>query len=105
MNEPHAMRLKEVVRELQRRELDCLLVTHPANWFYLAGFTGDSGILVVTANGSTLITDGRFTTQAKEECPGIGVQHQKGALDASAGEWLKQRGIRRAGYGPEHWTV
>ena len=59
-----AKRRREVVQELKRRELDCLLVTHPANWYYLTGFSGESGILVLTREGTTLITDGRFTAQA-----------------------------------------
>ncbi len=105
MSEPYTKRRQEVVKELRRRHLDCLLVTHPANWYYLTGFTGDSGILIVTPHGSTLMTDGRFTTQAREESPGIRVHIQKGALLASAAEWLKQQGILRVGYDPERWTV
>jgi Xaa-Pro aminopeptidase len=105
MSEPYAKRRREVVRELKRRELDCLLVTLPADWYYLTGFSGDSGVVAVTAAGTTLVTDGRFTTQAKEESPGIRVQLQKGALYESAGGWLKQKGIRRAGYDPAQWTV
>jgi Xaa-Pro aminopeptidase len=105
MSEQYARRRREVVRELKRRELDCLLVTHPANWYYLTGFSGESGILVVTAEGTTLITDGRFTTQARQEAHEIRVELQKGALYGSVGEWLKHRGIRRVGYDPGQWTV
>lgn len=105
MIEPYAKRRRQVVRELQRRELDCLLVTHPPNWYYLTGFTGDSGILTVTADGPTLITDGRFMTQAKEESPGIRVQLQRGTLATSTGDWLKLQGVRRVGYDPAQWTV
>ena len=49
MSDTFAKRRREVARELKRRELDCLLVTHPANWYYLTGFTGESGVLVVTS--------------------------------------------------------
>ena len=93
------------MRELKRRALDCLLVTHPANWYYLTGFTGESGVLAVTAAGTVLTTDGRFTTQAKEESPGVRVKLQKGSLYGSVGEWLKRQGIRRAAYDPDQWTV
>src|SRR5271166_791309 len=105
MMEHYAKRRQEVARELKRRELDCLLVTHPPNWYYLTGFTGDSGVLVLTPQGTTLITDGRFTTQVKEESPGIHVELQKGALYGFVGEWLKKRRIKRAGYDPAQWTV
>jgi len=59
----------------------------------------------VTPDRTLLLTDGRFTTQARQESPGIRVQLHKGALYASMGDWLKQQGIRRAGYDPDQWTV
>lgn len=93
------------MRELKQRGLDCLLVTHPANWYYLTGFSGDSGVLLVTNQGTILVTDGRFTAQAKEESHGIQVELQKLALYGTVGEWLKQKGIQRAGYDPNQWTV
>jgi Xaa-Pro aminopeptidase len=105
MNDIYAKRRRSVAKELKRRGLDCLLVSHPANWYYLTGFTGDSGVLVMGTRGTTLITDGRFTIQAAEESPGIHIELQKGPLYACVGEWLKRRGIRRAGYDPEQWTV
>jgi Xaa-Pro aminopeptidase len=105
MTEVHAKRRWDVLRELKQRELDCLLVTHPANWYYLTGFTGDSGALAVSAEGATLITDGRFTAQAREESPGTRLELQKGALYAFLGDWLLRRGMRRVGYDPGQWTV
>jgi len=105
MTQTFPIRRQRVMRELKRRSLDCLLVTHPANWYYLTGFTGESGVLVMAPGGTTLITDGRFTTQAREESPGIRLELQKGSLYASVGEWLNHRGIRRVGYDPERWTV
>jgi Xaa-Pro aminopeptidase len=105
MSTPFTNRRRKVVRELARRKLDCLLVTHPANWYYLTGFTGESGVLAITQDGSTLITDGRFTVQAKDEAPGVRVVLQKDSLYACAGEWLRQQKMRRAGYDPGQWTV
>lgn len=105
MSKMYAERRRLVVRELRQRHLDCLLVTQPANWYYLTGFTGESGVLCITHRGAALITDGRFTTQAKQEAPGVQIELQKGALYTALGEWLKKRGVRRAGYDPEQWTV
>ena len=72
MSDQHAKRRREVLRTLDERGLDCLLVTHPPNWYYLTGFTGESGVLVVSGEATTLLTDGRFTVQAKEEARGKG---------------------------------
>jgi Xaa-Pro aminopeptidase len=105
MSKLYVQRRRLLVRELRQRHLGCLLVTHPANWYYLTGFTGESGVLCISHRGATLITDGRFTTQAKQEAPGLQIELQKGALYAAVGEWLKKRGVRRVGYDPEQWTV
>lgn len=105
MNTEFRNRRKQIVQGLKKRDLDCLLVTHPPNWYYLTGFTGESGVLAITPHGTTLITDGRFTTQAREESPGIRVELQKGSLYASAGEWLARHKLTRPGYDPVQWTV
>jgi Xaa-Pro aminopeptidase len=105
MSQEFTKRRRQVVHEARRLGLDCLLVTHPANWCYLTGFTGEAGVLVVSAAGATLITDGRFTTQAKEESPGIRVELQSGGLYSSVGAWLKGNKMRRAGYDPDQWIM
>jgi Xaa-Pro aminopeptidase len=79
------------------------LVTRPANWYYLTGFTGESGALVVSRRGTTLITDGRFTAQARGEISGVRIVQQKGSLVAAVGEFLK--GAGSVGFDASHVTV
>jgi len=105
MSAKHSQRRRQAARALRQRGLDCLIVTHPANWFYLTGFTGESGALVVERSAATLVTDGRFTVQAREEARGIGVVLQKGGLFPALGEWLRQRGLRRIGFDPCQLSV
>jgi Xaa-Pro aminopeptidase len=105
MRQPFANRQKAVIRELQHRQLDCLLVTHPANRYYLTGFAGESGVLVITEDRATLITDGRFTIEARQQCPEVRVELQQGSLYTSAGQWLRNNGILKAGFDPGQWTV
>src|SRR5438105_10289835 len=58
-------------RRLREKSLAALLITDELNVTYLTGFTGDSSYLVVTADRELLITDGRYTQQLSEECPGL----------------------------------
>ena len=50
------------------------LVSNPVNVRYLSGFTGSNGFLAFDASGCTLLTDGRYTTQAATECPDLSVR-------------------------------
>ena len=88
MNTGFAERRGALVQKFGGLKVESLLVTHPADWYYLTGFTGESGALVVTCRGTTLITDGRFTGQAKVETTGIAVAQQKGSLFEFTGEFL-----------------
>src|SRR6202795_4903446 len=105
MSTEHTKRRKAVLAEVASRKLDCLLVTHPAIWYYLTGFTGESGALVVSDDGATLLTDGRFTVQAKEETRGVRIELQQGGLFAAAGAFLRKKGWGRIGYDANQLTV
>jgi Xaa-Pro aminopeptidase len=98
MNTALAERRGRLVQKFGALQLDSLLVTHPADWYYLTGFTGDSGALVVSRRGTTLITDGRFIGQAKAETTGIAVAQQKGSLFESTGEFLAGSKARSTGF-------
>jgi Xaa-Pro aminopeptidase len=63
---------REKVRKAMRKiGVEALLVTDFTNVTYLTGFTGDDSYLLVREDGETLLTDGRYTTQLSEECPGL----------------------------------
>ncbi len=97
---------RRAIRAFLRGEgLDALLITKPENWYYLTGFTGESGALVVSRSGSTLITDGRFTTQARTEAKRVRLFTQKGSLAHSTGQLLRSNRLRSIAYDPAGITV
>jgi len=105
MKTPFQDRRGALVLKLKESKLDCLLVTSPANWYYLTRFTGESGALIVSPRGTTLVTDGRFMVQAREETSGVRVVLQKGSPSESAGLFLKGTSARRVGFDPALLTV
>jgi Xaa-Pro aminopeptidase len=105
MNTTFNNRRQLLKKELSGRHLDALLVTQPANWYYLTGFTGESGALLCGRKAATLVTDGRFAIQAGQETAGIEVLLQKGGLFEAIGEFVKKQGERRIGYDPTQLTV
>jgi Xaa-Pro aminopeptidase len=90
---------------MAKNKLEAMLVTHPANWFYLTGFTGEAGALIVDQGGATLITDGRFTTQVREETSSVRLVVQKGSLTESTGRFLEEKAERRVGFDAVHTSV
>ena len=86
-------------------KIDALLITSPANWYYLTSFTGEYGALVVSRNGTTLITDGRFMVQGRDEMSGVRIFQQKRSLFESAGQFLRDSKFHRVGFDPTQVTV
>jgi Xaa-Pro aminopeptidase len=105
----YANRIAKLQKLLRVRGLEALLVTSPADWYYLCGFTGESGLLLVRAKAGretvTLVTDGRFTVQAKEELAGVRVVVQRNGLYRSCGEILGTRKTGKVGFDGRHLTV
>ena len=51
-------------------KIDSALITNPYDVFYLSGFSGmGDGYLIITENDAYIITDSRYTVQAKDEAP------------------------------------
>ncbi len=94
-----------LLSEFSGAKIDSLLITSPANWYYMTGFTGESGALVVSRKVSTLITDGRFAAQSRAEVSGVRIVQQKGSLFESVGQFLKDTRFRRVGFDPTQVTV
>jgi Xaa-Pro aminopeptidase len=53
--------------------VDALLVTDLLNIRYLTGFTGGAGLLAMTSDSTTLVTDGRYGDQAAADLAAAGV--------------------------------
>src|SRR6266852_5023034 len=107
----HEGRLCRLQKELSPHRLDYLLVTHFPNIRYLCGFTGSAGVLLVNERGSVFFTDGRYTSQAREEVYGPKVIIARNAPLLAAAQWLNSsrkkaaRGAGVMGFEAEHMTV
>ena len=53
-----------------RASLDGLLLSNLTNVGYLTGFTGSNALALITRDTSMLLTDFRYLSQARDECPG-----------------------------------
>jgi Xaa-Pro aminopeptidase len=99
-----AGRWRAVRRAMAEQEIEALLVTHLPDVRWLCGFTGSNAALAVTATKAALFTDGRYTTQAREETRGARVAiAKKSALRECAA--LLGESAKQAWFDPEHTTV
>ena len=105
MKNPVQQRRRHLAAGFSDAKIDALLSTSPPNWFYLTGFTGESGALVVSRKGTTFITDGRFMVQGREEMRGVHLVQHQGPLFGSVGQFLKDSRCRRVGFDPTQITV
>ena len=63
-------RLTKIRRQLRRQNLDVMLISNSANVTYLTGFLGDDSWALLTGRAVYLITDSRYTEQARAQCGG-----------------------------------
>ena len=105
MKTPFEQRRRALQARIAGKHLSGVLSMNPASWYYLTGFTGEAGALLLSAKGSFLVTDGRFTAQAKEETSGLQVVKQDGSLMATVGSLLRSRPQNRIGFDAGQVTV
>ncbi len=67
-------RINLVRKWLEENSLEGLLVLKPENRVYLSGFTGSSGMLLVTSQSCYLFTDFRYLEQAQQEAPHLEIR-------------------------------
>jgi Xaa-Pro aminopeptidase len=99
-----ARRWVRLRRALANEKVEALLVTHLPDVRWLCGFTGSNAALAVTARQAVLFTDGRYTTQAREETQGARVVIAKHSALKACCALLSAR-ARQAAFDPDHTTV
>lgn len=95
---------------LDRQKLDAALFNvyeedrYRGNVFWLCGFSGSNGQLIITRRGAYLLTDGRYITQAEEEVSGARIVTYKWAeKNKTLVDTLKRARVKRLGVeGPTH---
>ncbi len=97
-------RIEAVKAVLGGNRLDGLLITKPQNWQYLCGFTGTTGVLIMTAADNYLITDFRYLDQAREEACGVHVIQPFALLEDAVAAQVARLGLKRLGVEGDHLT-
>ena len=100
--EPHAGRLERARATLRARRLDGYLITHRPDQYWLTGFTGEDGQVLLTARGVTLLSDGRFGETAEREAPWARRVLRKQRTPEPTVREIRQSRLTRLGFEPDH---
>ena len=77
-------RLCRLGNTLASREVEAVLISRPENRYYLSGFDGSAGFLLITATRQILAADFRYLEQAGKQAPGYEVFRTTGDV----ADWL-----------------
>jgi Xaa-Pro aminopeptidase len=98
-------RLEKLLGGLGDKNIDGILISQPENRYYLSGFDGSAGFLIITQNRSILATDSRYTIQAKSQAP----EYEIFPITSDIGGWFPELAaglnIKRLGFEGEHLTL
>jgi Xaa-Pro aminopeptidase len=95
----------EKARELFKNfDIDALLITSPSNRLYLSGFTGSSGVLLITKDDAFLVTDFRYNDQSREQAKGYNIVIHTAPIPEEIARLTKELSIKKVGFEQDHLT-
>jgi len=91
-------RIEKLKKAMEDKKLDGFFVGKPANRYYLSGFTGSAGNILLTREKAYFITDFRYTEQATEQCPHMEiVEHRLNKME-TVSDLVEKNGLSRIGF-------
>ncbi len=93
----YSSRLTKIRESITRKGMDGFLVTDINNVRYLTGFSGSSGLLLITRNETFFLTDFRYKGQAEREVKGWEIIMGKGDMINTIKDLSKKTDIKELG--------
>ncbi len=90
-------RLANLKKSLKNRRVDGFLITDINNVRYLTGFSGSSGLLLITEEKSFFVTDFRYKEQSEREVKGWDIVIGKGDTVKTIKSLSQKTGIKKLG--------
>lgn len=95
--------LKQIREKLEELSLDGAFFFKAENRYYVSGFTGSTGYALVLKEKNYFITDFRYITQVKEECPGFEILEI--STNKTLGDVLEELELNTLGFEDDFMTV
>jgi Xaa-Pro aminopeptidase len=94
------------VEKILENNIDGFVVNKPENQYYISGFSGE-GVIIITGNKNYIITDSRYTEQAKKETSGFEIIEKKTGTShfSISFQIIKELGLGKIGFESHSITV
>ncbi len=97
-------RIDRLRQNFDSHDVDAVLVTSSFNRRYLTGFTGTTGVAVITREKKYFLTDSRYTEQAVSQCCGFEVVDTTDGTHKVVEDILHSAGVKKLGFEDNHVT-
>jgi Xaa-Pro aminopeptidase len=91
-------RINKLLAAIEKSRLDGFLISSPHNRRYFSGFSGSSGMLIISQEASSISTDFRYWEQAAGEAPGFTIFRAEKGLKEWFSDFVKQTGVQKLGF-------
>lgn len=98
-------RIEALRKRLAEKSIEALLVSKLENCFYLSGFSGSSGVLLVTKENVLLFTDFRYVAQARDEAPQCQIVEWHTPVWREFASSIRALGLASVGFEADSLTV
>lgn len=92
------MKLAKLRQALIDEKIDALLITNDYNRRYMTGFTGTSGVAIVSKDDAVFITDFRYTEQAAEQVKDFRIVQHEGLIVEEVAKQAALMGVQTLGF-------
>jgi len=91
-------RVQKLRQKLTEEEIEAILISQPENRYYLSGFDGSGGYLLITPQSAILAVDFRYLEQATKQAPDFEIFR----ITNGIGDWfpklIAELSLRRLGF-------
>ena len=92
------VRLDNLRRKFVENGIDAIFISQPENRYYLSGFYGSDGFLLITPQDTVLATDFRYIEQAERQSPGYNIFRIIGGIAGWFPELVSRPKLKRLGF-------
>jgi len=95
-------RVNKLRTKLKEKDIDAILITQAENRYYLSGFLGSAGYLIISQDKAVLATDFRYTEQAASQAPDFEILEIKNGIDKWLPPLLAEFKVEKLGFESSH---